>query len=126
MAVQTHQTTLTPTQVYGLYVTPIVVLPAPPAGYVNNILRASVDLRFVSTGYLTASSVYFGDIDCNSLAVTRNGTLSNVLTAATNASLGVATPISTIRPFYITTNATATTGDSPITVTIAYEQTLIS
>lgn len=121
MSVQNHSVTFTPTQVYGSYVTPILVLPAPTAGYVNNLLRFCVTITYNSTAYSTGVNVYLGSTDCNTNSFTRNGSLTNGLAQTTNVNFGNIMNGITTQAVYFTTNATATLGDSNVTILIAYE-----
>jgi|ERR1035437_349686 hypothetical protein len=130
MSIATHTLTLSPTQIYGAYAAPIIVLPAPPVGYVNNILIIKCKMTWVANNYVTATTLLFGDIGCATNAYTLAFYDPNILPSTVNFNKQIlrssASPFVTADALYVTTNATATTGDSPITVIIAYEQTILS
>ena len=121
--VQTTLIQLTPTIIYGLNATPKLVLPAPPIGYVNNVLGISHDMTFNSAAYTTASSLIYGKANSGEAFID-----SSVLGAISNHNLpaskgnSVQTIFSTTKDFFLTTDAVAATGDSNIDVHIIYEQ----
>ena len=121
--VQTKLIQLTPADIYGLYDTPKLVLPAPPIGYVNNILGISHDMVFNSVAYTGATNmrygVYIGDavfIEFNILSATSN------YSSPISKNDGAQTVFSTTKDLFLTTDAVAADGDSNINAYIIYEQ----
>lgn len=117
------QAIYTPTILIGAFATPVKVLPAPPAGFVNNILGISHDMTYNSAAYAVASKIIYGKSDGvwvfeddNVLGATADYNLPGLKKAATQV------PFSTTKDFYMTTDAAATTGNSTITANIIYEQ----
>lgn len=124
--VKTIQGILSPAQVYGLHATPKVVLPAPPLGFVNNILGVSDNMVFVSASYTGATKLVYGSSDGSSvfqdeniLEATGNYNLPALKTNATQVIF------STSEDFYVTTDSVAAAGDSTINFYIIYEQVQI-
>ncbi len=121
--IQTLQIILDPATVYTLNATPKIALPAPPAGFVNNILGISHDMAFVSAAYVTATKLIYGVSDSSSVFQD-----SNVMPAVANVNLpaiktiATQTVFSTTKDLYVTTDHIAATGDSTINGYIVFEQ----
>ena len=121
--IQTKVIQLTPADVYGLNATPKLVLPAPPFGYVNNILGISHDMTFNSAAYTVATELIYGKMSSGQAFID-----SSVLGSTTNRNLPAAksttnqTTFSTTKDFFLTTDAVAAIGDSNINAYIIYEQ----
>ncbi len=123
MAVKMIKAIYTPTVLAGAYAAPVKVLPAPPAGFVNNILGVSHDMTYNSAAYTTASKIIYGASDGinvfeddNVLGATGDYNLPGIKKVATQL------PFSTTKDFYMTTDAAAATGNSTIEAYIIYEQ----
>jgi hypothetical protein len=125
----TKKITLTPAQIYALFVTPYVALAAPPAGYVNNILGVSIDKVYNTLAYAVATTLGFGVRNMPANAVFQDG---NVLAGTADYAVAVQNPsgwagfFSTEEDFIIQTDATATTGNSDIIIYITYELKILS
>jgi hypothetical protein len=125
MAARVSQVVLTPTGIFGLYGTPVAVLPAPPLGFVNNILSISHQMTYVSAAYTTATKLLYSSggakvlEDDAVLAATGNYNSPALKSAATQ------TVFSTTQALNLTTDALAATGNSTINVYIVYEQVQI-
>ena len=122
--IQVKKVTFTPADIFAMYVTPQLVLPAPPAGMVNNILGVTHDLVFNTLAYTGANSLrYFSNIAVDDTIITGLYELISIV----NRNLpgkqtdGLYLPFSTTKNFYVTTDAQAATGDSNIDAYIIYE-----
>jgi hypothetical protein len=119
--VQAIQAILAPTNIISSYATPITVLPAPPAGFINNILGISHQTTG-GTAYTTASKLLYSSNgtkfmeDDSILASTGVYNLPAIKSSATQ------TIFSTTQAVTVTTDAQAATGTSTINVYIIYEQ----
>lgn len=124
--IKTIQAVYAPATVYALNATPKIVLPAPPTGFVNNILGISHDMTFVSAAYVTATKLVYGTSDSTSVFQD-----SNVLPATVSVNLPAVKTVaaqiifSTTKDFYVTADHVGTTGDSTINAYIVYEQVQI-
>src|SRR3990172_5130912 len=64
--IQVKKITLTPAQIIASFATPVIILPAPPTNFVNNVLGLSVDMTFNTLAYTGAG---FPEIDIFSTGV---------------------------------------------------------
>lgn len=122
--VQTKLIQLTPADIYGLYDTPKLILPAPPIGYVNNILGISHDMEFNSSAYHGGSYFIYGkNTEANNVFngyFILNSTHNiNLPALKLDASQSI---FSTTKDLFLTTDAVAADGDSNINAYIIYEQ----
>lgn len=122
--IQVKKITYTPANIYAMFATPQMVLPAPPAGFVNNILSVTHDMTFNTLAYtgavnfrygLTLNNTVYIFIDNQSLAAIYDINYTLLKQSA------LAVMFSTTKAFYITTNAAAATGNSNIDAYIIYE-----
>ena len=60
MSIQVKKVTYTPADIYALFATPQLVLPAPAAGFVNNILGITHDMEFNTAAYTGAIRFDYG------------------------------------------------------------------
>jgi hypothetical protein len=125
--VQVKQCILDPTQIPALFGTPIVGLPAPPVGFINNILGVTHNMKFATAPYSGGSVIIYGANNGTSVF-----TDSGVLAASSDYNLpsykttsGHQTVFSTTEDFMITTDSAATGGDSKISAYIIFEQVQI-
>lgn len=128
MAVKVKKITYTPANIFAMFATPQVVLSAPAAGYVNNILGISHDMVYNSAVYTVATSLLYG---YNSSLGSNVYNEPNILITAGDVNLPAGIGIafnggySTTKDFKVTTDAAAATGDSDIDVYIIYETKLL-
>jgi len=119
--IQSIQAVLIPANIIGSYAAPITVLPAPPAGFINNILGISHQTAG-GTAYTTASKLLYSSggtkfmEDDAVLAATGSYNSPALKSAATQ------TIFSTTQAVTVTTDALAATGTSTINAYIIYEQ----
>lgn len=126
--IKTKQITLIPSQIYGVYATPLIALPAPPTGYVNNILGVTEYLNYNTTQYSGVQQTVYKTLNLPNNTIY----LGNIL----NGAGSVISPVnrqypdkmilSTTEALYFTTDNEATNGDSQFTITIVYDQVAIS
>lgn len=128
MAIRVKKVTMNPAYIMGMFATPQIVLPAPAAGYINNILGVSHDMVYNSAAYTVAAAIRYGSTGPG----IRYVFFDNVILASTVDSnmpiqkfSATLTSFSTTKDFYVTTDAAAATGDSTITAYIIYETKLI-
>lgn len=124
--VQVIQSIYVPTGVISMFAAPVIVLPAPPAGFINNILGISHDMTFVSAAYTTATKFKYGVSDGSDVYEESNCLPSvlnvNLPALKKNSSQSV---FSTTKALYVTTDLLAAAGDSTINAYIIYEQVQI-
>jgi hypothetical protein len=127
--------TLIPGQITTLN-TPMIVLPAPPAGKAHNILGISHRVIFNANPYTGASSLYYGVyiatwnigfpmifIDGNALPATANYNAPAGMPSVIDDTISLFQPgvFSTVDDFYVQSNGIPTGGDSDIQILISYE-----
>lgn len=129
MSIQVKKITYTPADIIAMGTVPQIVLPAPPAGYVNNILGISHEMTFNTASYTivnillystqttTANYVFIDDVFL---------TATSDISLPIQKSIGGQAIFSTIKDFIIYTNGIAATGDSDIIAYIIYEEKLIN
>lgn len=123
--VRTIQAILTPTGIIGSFASPATVLPAPPIGFVNNILGISHQMTYNSAAYTTATKLLYqsGGLkfmeDDSVLASTVNYNSPAI------KSNSAQTIFSTTQAVTVTTDALAATGNSTINMYLIYEQVQI-
>ena len=135
MSIQVKKITLTPANIFAMFVSPLNVLPAPAAGKVNVILGISQQMIFNANAYTGASFFFYQadfpnytvimgeytclpatfDVNCPVQKIMINNTTPFGLSVIDN------TPFATKGNFFISTDATAATGDSNIDIYIIYE-----
>lgn len=113
----------------AMFAVPQTLIPAPPAGYVNNIFTPTDNYVFNTTPYSGATRFDFGQNPGTGTAPwVDNGALNNYVDwnfpAEVNGLFGHV--FSTTEAFKITTNVAATLGDGTMDVYIPYETVLIS
>ena len=119
--IQSIQAVLIPANIIASYATPIISLPAPPAGFINNILGISHQSTG-GTAYTTATKLIYqsGGLkfmeDDAILAATGSYNSPALKSAATQ------TIFSTTQAVTVTTDAQAATGTSTINAYLIYEQ----
>ncbi len=129
MAIKVKKLTYTPANIYSMFATPILALPAPPSGSVNNVLAISHDMVFNSAAYTGASHIIYGFTLDSFFEVYFDGDL---LAALTNGNIPLRkwfaqnTIFSTTKDLYVTTEATAATGDSNIDAYVVYEEIVLN
>jgi hypothetical protein len=126
--IKVKQVILTPTQIEALYATPLIVLPAPPTGYVNNILSVTERLDFKTTPYTGVIKTMYQSINSDGNIIFESEVIANhtSILLPTVKKITNQTILATTDPIYLTTDATATDGDSQFTITIVYDQVAIS
>jgi hypothetical protein len=125
MSIQVKKITYTPADIFAMFVTPQLVLPAPPAGKVNNILAVSHDLVFNTLAYTVATEIWYGLQPSAGVTVF---TAPTILDRIANTNIpskdgqSLQSRFSTTKDFFVTTDSQAVTGDSNIIAYIVYEQ----
>jgi hypothetical protein len=126
--IQVKKITYSPADIIAMFVTPQLVLPAPAAGYVNNIIGISHDLVFNTLGYTVATEIWYGwQLSAGTTVFTGRFILDRIANTNIPCLDGQAsqTPFSTTKDFYVTTDVQAATGDSPIDAYIIFETKLL-
>ena len=122
--IKVKKITYTPANIVAMFATPQIVLPAPPSGYVNNIMAISHELVFGTAAY-TGGSFLFYDLLRPGLTIISDGTMlpagGNMSLPANKASASTQLIASTTKNLYVTTDLLCATGDSPIDAYIVYE-----
>lgn len=129
--IQVHQTSITSAQVLLLNTTPIIVLPTPPVGYINNILGVSINLVYNSVAYATHTTLDVYDTFASTALAFFSDALVLARTANSNApflkqydpSQGILSTTGSISIYVAAGNPTA--GNSPIVISVIYEQVII-
>lgn len=123
---RTEQIILAPATVYALSATRQIALPAPPAGYINNILSVSHGMEFVSAAYTGATKLIYESKsgvnifeDSAMLPAVADAQAGTLKSQATQGIFG------TTEALYVTADAVAAAGDSTINGYITYEQVQI-
>ena len=128
MAIKIKKITYTPANIYAMFATPQIVLPAPPIGYVNNILGITHKMVFNTAAYTIATAFLYGyEAGPNAMVYLDGYSLPSVTNVNQPLSKYTDTTlfISTTEDFYIMTDGAAATGDSNIIAYIVYEQKII-
>jgi len=125
MAIRVKAITYSAADIIAMYNTPQVALAAPASGYINKILGITHWTDYNSAAYTGASIIWYG----KPAAFTPNVLYeSTTLPATVNESIALsrnpaaATIYSTIEDLYVTTDAQAAAGNSPIIAYIVYEE----
>jgi len=128
MSIQVKKTVLTPVVVYAMDVTFQTILPAPPAGYVNNILGISGYNDFQSAAYVGATTFYVLPASSNAQVFAIESTLLGSNTTLNSIFDKFSSPqmiLSTEGALMLRTDAAGSIGDSDIWIYVIYEQKLI-
>src|ERR1019366_7077669 len=110
--VKVIQAVFAPAGVIALYGTPAVALPAPPAGYVNNILGISHAMTYNSTAYTTATKLLYSS---GGAKVMEDDAILAAVANYNSPALKSAAPqtvFSTTQALNVTTDALAAAGNS--------------
>lgn len=127
--IQIKKITFTPADLAAMFVTPQMVIPAPPAGYVNNILAITHELVFNTLAYTGGSDIIYGKSAGNPYSIFHDQVS---LPAAGDSQTPVTkaqtpqTIFSTTKDFKVTTDALPATGNSSIDAIIVWEQKIVS
>jgi len=134
--IQVKKIIYTPADIFAMFVTPQLVLPAPPAGQVNNIIGVSHDLVFATLAYTVATKILYGAIvSANNYSFGEFYLLAQIVNYNEQASKAnykqdpsVLSPnstdcvFSTTKDFFVTTDLQAAAGNSNIDSYIIYEE----
>lgn len=129
MAIKVKKTTLSVSDILGLYGGDEIILPAPPSGSVNNILGVSWAMTFVTTPWETGVTwrCYSDNISASYIYTSNTNYQSSANMSGTfaKATAGVL-PFVTTQNFYITVNnGSLSAGDSPIDIFVIYETVVL-
>lgn len=121
--------TLTPADIFALFVTPQIILPAPAAGFVNNIFGITNAMIYNSATYTGMGFFFYYCISIQFDAAFYENFIfaqSFNMTKSAQKSQQAQTLFSTTSDFLLTTDGQAATGDSNIDLFIVYETLPIS
>ena len=138
--IKIKKVTYQPADIYAMNAVPQLVLQAPAAGKGRTILGITHDMEFETAAYTGAALLLYGTdpanwqtfVDTKTLAAVGNINQPALRTSVQDLSgfsgelRHSASPFTTVKDFYVTTDGLAATGDSPIDVYIAYEDRDIS
>lgn len=124
MAILVQETDLTQAQILAISTTPIQILPAPAAGYVNVVLGVSLDMVYTGTPYVSADALVISSLPAMGQSILND---DGVFTTNSDASFPFGNtarqlvPFSTKRALYVNSNSNPIGAGSPITLFTLYE-----
>ena len=123
---RTAQIILSPATIYALSVTRQIALPAPPTGFINNILAVSHGMTFATGAYTGATKLIYESKsgvnifeDSVMLPAVADAQAATLKSQATQGIFG------TTEALYVTADGVGADGDSTINGFITYEQVQI-